>query len=103
MLVELVPRSNFYLSACFGPLFFFNHRIKSSIRGSVLIRCQSSAHYPPPSQLACFCPAITPAPHLFTLFTGTVFFLHMHAYNHTRATPEETVCLSPQGLSAAGF
>lgn len=85
VLVELVPRSNLYLSACFGPLFFFNHRIKSSIRGSVLIRCRSSAPYPPPSQLACFCPVVSPAPHLFTLFTGTHLSLHIHECNHTRA------------------
>lgn len=85
LLVELVPCSNLYLSACFGPLFFFNYRIKSSIRGSVLIRWQSSAHYPPPSQLACFRPAVTPTPHLFTLFTRYRLIMHIYAYNHRRA------------------
>lgn len=64
MFVELVqlsmPLFQSLSDCCFGPLFFFNHGIKSSIRGAVLIRCRSSTHYPPPSQLACFCPTLIP-------------------------------------------
>lgn len=73
MLVELVqlsiPLFQSLSDCCFGPLFFFNHRIKSSIRGAVLIRCRSSTHYPPPSQLACFCPTLIPT---------SVYFIHRY-------------------------